>query len=78
MVRAVGLTGASPVPTLGVAAKGWTKAEDKEGSIDPELGPEETTMFRAVAARLNDLSRVRPDIAFAIMKLCSKVSQPYG
>ena len=39
-------------------AKGETRTEDIEGSIDPELGHEETTMFRAVAARLNDLSCV--------------------
>ena len=41
-----------------------TRVEDNEGSIDPELG-----MYRAVAARPN-YSQDRPDIAFAIMKLC--------
>ena len=43
---------------------------------DPDLGHEETTMFRAVAARLNCLSQDRPDITFATMKLCSKMSRP--
>ena len=33
-------------------------------------------MFRAVAARLNCLSQDRPDITFATMKLCSKMSWP--
>ena len=33
-------------------------------------------MFRAVAARLNYLSQDRPDITFATMKLCSKMSRP--
>ena len=64
--------GASPAPTPGVAAKGETRVEDNEDSTDPELGREETTMFRAVAARLNYLSQDRPDI----MKLCSKMSRP--
>ena len=33
-------------------------------------------MLRAVAAGLNYLSQDRPDITFATMKLCSKMSQP--
>ena len=71
-----GLEGASPAPTPGVAAKGKTRVEDNEGTIDPEWEHEETTMFRAVAARLNYLSQDRPDITFATMKLCSKMSRP--
>ena len=35
-------------------------------------------MFRAVAARLNYLSQYRPEITFATLKLCSKMSQPNG
>ena len=77
MIKALGLGGASPAPTPGVAAKGRvTRAEDNEGSIDPELGQEETTMCHAVAARLNFLSQDRPDITVATMKLCSKMSRP--
>ena len=76
VIRALGLEGASPAPTPGVAAKGETRVEDNEGSIDLELGREETTMFRAVAARLNCESQDRPDITFATMKLCSKMSRP--
>ena len=76
MIRALGLEGVSPAPTLGVAAKGETRVEDNEDSTDPELGREEATMFRAVAARLNYLSQDRPDITFATMKLCSKMSRP--
>ena len=53
-----------------------TPDTDNEDSTDPELGHEETTMFRAVAARLNYLSQDRPDITFATMKLCSKMSRP--
>ena len=56
VIEALGLEGASPAPTPGVVAKGETRVEDNDGSSDPELGHEETTMFRAVAARLNYLS----------------------
>ena len=76
VIKALGVEGASPAPTPGVVAKGETRIEDNEGSIDPELGQEETTMFRAVAARLNYLSQDRPDITFATVKLCSKMSRP--
>ena len=76
IIKALGLDGASPAPTQGVAAKGETRIEHNEGSIDPELCHVETTMFRAVAARLNYLSQDRPDITFATMKLCSKMSRP--
>ena len=76
VIRVLGLEGASPAPTPGVAATEETKVKDNEGSTDPELGREETTMFRAVAARLNYLSQDRPDITFATMKLCSKMSRP--
>ena len=47
VMKALGLEGASPALTPGVVAKGETRIEDNEGSIDPELGHEETTMFRA-------------------------------
>ena len=64
VIKALGLEGASPAPTPGVAVKGETRIEDNEGSIDPELWHEETTVFRAVAAWLNFLSQDRPDITF--------------
>ena len=76
VIRALGLEGASPASAPGVAVKGEARVEDNEDSTDPELGREETTMFRAVAARLNYLSQDRPDIAFATMKLCSKMFRP--
>ena len=76
VIKALGLEGASPAPTPGAAAKEETRVEDNEGSTGPELGREETTMFRAVAARLNFLSQDQPDITFATVELCSKVSRP--
>ena len=53
------------------SGQGETRIEDNEGSIDLELGQEETTMFRAVV-----VSQDWPDITFATMKLCSKMSRP--
>ena len=76
VIKALGLERASPAPTPGVAAKAETRVKENEGSVDPKSGHEETTMFRAVAARLNNLSQDRPDITFATMKLCSKMSRP--
>ena len=38
VIRALGLEGASPVSTPGVAAKGETRVEDNEDSTEPELG----------------------------------------
>ena len=76
VIKALGLEGTSPAPTPRAAAKGETRVEDNEGSTDPKLGQEETTMFPAVAVRLNNLSQDRPDITFATMKLCSKMSRP--
>ena len=75
VIKALGLEGASPAPTPGVAAKVETRVEDNESSIDPELVHEETTMFRAVAAKLNYMSQDRPDTTFATMQLCSKMSR---
>ena len=48
------------------------KFSDNEGSIDPDLEPEETTLLRAVAARLHYFA---PDITFATMEVCSKMSR---
>ena len=38
VIRALGLKGASPAPTPGVAAKGETRVEDNEDSTDPSWG----------------------------------------
>ena len=72
----MGLEGGSPAPTPGVAAKGETRVEDTEGSTGLELVRVETTVFRAVGARLNCLSQDQPDITCATMKLCSEMSRP--
>ena len=41
VIKALGLEGVSPAPTPGVAAKGETRVEDSEGSIELELGHED-------------------------------------
>ena len=64
MVTALGLEGGSPAAILGI---GEIRVKDAKDSADPDLGPEETTMFRAVAARLNNLSQDWPDITFATL-----------
>ena len=63
-------------PNAGSSGPGRDQVKDNEGSTDPELEHEETTKFRAVAARLNNLSQDRPDITSATMKLCLKMSRP--
>ena len=76
VIKALGLEGASPAPHARSSSQGRDQGRRHKGSVDAELGHEETTMFRAVAARLNYLTQDRPDITFATMKLCSKMSRP--
>ena len=76
VVNALGVEDARLAPTPRVTAEAETKVEGIEGSIDPEMGPEETSLFRAVAARLDYFFQNRPEITFATMKLCSEMSRP--
>ena len=52
----------------------------KKGRLDAteaeELCPEDATLYRAVAARLNYLAIDRPDLSIATMRLCSRMSRP--
>ena len=43
VVKALGLRGASRASTTVVTVKGETRVKDDEGSIDPEMGPEDVT-----------------------------------
>ena len=62
VVRALGLEGGSPASILEIATKGEIKVEDaKRTAPIPSREKEETTMCRAVAARLNNLSQDRPN-----------------
>ena len=49
VVNALGLEDQVQLSMAAVAGK----VEENQGSIDLELGPEKSTKFRAVAARLN-------------------------
>ena len=40
------------------------------GTEEEPLGPEETTRFRALAARANDIAQDRADVQFAAKELC--------
>ena len=50
------------------------KGDDDGGEV--ELDPEQASLFRAWAARCNFLSADRPDISFAVKRLCSEMSKP--
>ena len=55
-----------------------TPGLDYEGAMDeyPELSAEYAQAFRRLVARANYISIDRPDIAFAIKELCSRMSKP--
>ena len=81
LVRTLGHEDVSSVFTRGGASKKETKVEkikvdNDEDSVDPELGSEETIMFRVIVTRLNCLCQDRTDITFVIMKLCSEMFRP--
>jgi hypothetical protein len=42
----------------------------------PALDPENTTRYRAVAARLNYLAQDRPDLKYSVMRACACMSAP--
>ena len=58
-----------------VGAKQAKKLEIAENAAF-ELSPEDATMYRALAARCNNLSQDRPDIAYSSKELCREFSVP--
>ena len=50
--------------------------EQLPGDPDARLGPAETTLFRATAARANYLALDRPDLAYASKELCRRMGAP--
>ena len=60
------------------AAKGTGITGSRNTTLeeDVELGPEETTRYRSIGARLNFLSADRVDIQFACKKICRPMSAP--
>ena len=75
VVRTLGLEKANSINTPGTDADP-SKSNSPTPDGEDELGKEEATMFRAVAARLNYLSQDRPDIKFATLNVCSDMSRP--
>ena len=86
VIMSLGLADASCAPTPATVeqrAKGKREeGEDAEadahadGGDTAELGPEDGTRYRAITARLNYLAHDRPDIRYATMRLCSRMSAP--
>ena len=72
VIRALGLEGASPAPAPG----GRPGSKTTKTAPTPSWGVRRPPCPVGVAARLNYLSQERPDITFATMKLCSKMSRP--
>ena len=85
VVKALGLEKASIVTTPeadereGPAWKCGTRSGVQADEVEKEpapLPPEETTAFRAVAARLNYLAADRSDIRVSTVKLCARMANP--
>ena len=66
----MGLESANSVTAPGNSSNGETE-EDTE-----ELGDEEKTRYRAIAARCNYLAIDRPDLQYAAKEACRKMSCP--
>ena len=52
------------------------KSMAKEGEDEKELGSEQATQYRALAARCNYLSMDRPDMQFAVKEACREMARP--
>ena len=64
LVQALELKGANGVTTPG---ENDTRRQEEDNEV--ELGPEEATNYRSIAARANYLSADRPDIMYAVKEL---------
>ena len=56
-------------------SNGEKETEDKEEECE-ELGPEDTTVFRGLAARVNFLSLDRPDLQFSGKAASREMAKP--
>eukprot|EP00969_Alexandrium_andersonii_P373649 15484522-Alexandrium_andersonii.AAC.1 len=59
----------------GVVTPGTGTTQEDEGD-DQELDQEESTRYRALAARADYLAQDRPDIHYATKALCREVAKP--
>ena len=55
---------------------GENEPRGQEEENEAELGPEEATTYRSIAARANYLSADRPDIMYAVKELCRGMAKP--
>ena len=59
-----------------MTSPGENDARGQEEDNEVELGPEDATNYRSVAARANYLSADRPDIMYAVKELCRGMAKP--
>ena len=71
LIEALKLKEARSVGTPGEDEKDHEEEENKE-----ELGPEDATRYRALAARANYLALDRPDVQYAVKEICRSMSKP--
>jgi len=70
VLKQLGLEGGRAVGTPG------TKERETEDGDDEELGPEEKTAYRGVAARLNFVAMDRADIQYSTKEACRAMARP--
>ena len=68
IIQELGLTGTKGLSTPGV--------DDPENEDENELGGDELSKYRSLAARANYLSMDRPDLQFAVKELCRQMARP--
>ena len=61
------------LPIRHIAGHGAPRQEEEN---EVELGPDEATNYRSIAARANYLSADRPDIMYAVKELCRGMATP--
>ena len=76
IVKQLGLESGNVVSTPGLSSAG-PKPDDNDDDDEEELlGPADSSVYRAIAARCNYLQPDRPDIQFAVKEACRMMSKP--
>ena len=70
IIKAMGVDGKNPAAAPGCKAKN----DDDDEAM--ELGKEEATEFRSLAARANFMAMDRPDIQYSVKEICRRMSKP--
>ena len=74
-MKALGLQGAKPAATPDTAERD-DSSYDEDDVKNPVLSNEETTLYRAVAARLNYMCSDRPDLRVSTVRRCQHMASP--